>query len=64
LPPSLADGHTRVRDPGVGPDADDADRPVTQRAAAMDAAWIAIAGFVALYFAVRLALRYYFPPDA
>jgi hypothetical protein len=30
----------------------------------MDAAWIAIAGFVALYFAVRLALRYYFPPDA
>jgi hypothetical protein len=30
----------------------------------MGTAWIAVASFVALYFAIRLTLRYYFPPDA
>jgi len=29
----------------------------------MDTACIAVAICVALYFAVRLTLRYYFPPD-
>ena len=28
----------------------------------MGIAWIAVASFVVLYFVVRLALRYYFPP--
>jgi len=28
-----------------------------------DIAWIAVSSFVALYFALRLTLRYYFPPD-
>jgi len=30
----------------------------------MEMAAIAVASFVVLYFAVRLTLRYYFPPDA
>ena len=31
--------------------------------AVSEIAWIVVAGFVVLYFAVRLMLRYYFPPD-
>jgi hypothetical protein len=29
-----------------------------------DAALVAVAIVVALYFAIRLTLRYYFPPDS